>query len=54
MSACSQDTEKLEEAGNIQGWIMDTSSRTYLNDNKVIWKEGDAISVFIKTGFHHR
>ena len=54
MSACSQDTEKLEEAGNIQGWIMDTSSRTYLNDNKVIWKEGDAISVFIKTGFHNR
>lgn len=52
-SACTQDSEKLEELGAIQASIMESSSRTYLDNGKVIWKSGDAISVFIKTGYHH-
>lgn len=52
MNACSQESDNVEELSIIQGQIMDASSRTYLDNGKIIWKAGDAISVFLKTGFH--
>ena len=57
MAACTQDEafyEDIERLGDATGTIIDTDSRTSLDENKsVIWSQGDQVSIFGKTGFHY-
>lgn len=54
IGSCSQDSDYFEETETIQGQIMESSSRTYLDNGQVFWKASDAISIFLKKGFHQQ
>lgn len=53
LASCSEGLEHINESQQFQGVILESSSRTYLDNGNVIWKNSDAISVFLSSGFHH-